>query len=268
MKFDIYGYTSSLQFMIDFYKGRDFSSDVSLRLLSKEMGFESPILLLDLLKKKRPLKLKFADNLAVGMKLEGNEKIYFKTLILWEKAEREEKTYYQDVLESLRPQGRHKSEAKGIYSHWLHMVVFSLGQIQGFKLTPKNIQSSLLQPLPLEQIEESLKVLHSNGYIEHSLDGSYSLATQSSITTKNDVIIESVHNYYRQIITESEKAVALDIQEREFQCFAIGMQKKDLAKVKEVIRTARRDISSFQTTDADHVYQFNLGGFPMAEIIQ
>jgi uncharacterized protein (TIGR02147 family) len=92
MKLNIYVYDSALAYLIDFYKQLKSTTDSSLKEWVEKMGFESPSLMMDLLKKKRPLKLKFADNLARGMGLDKIESTYFKTLIQIEKSNPEEKS--------------------------------------------------------------------------------------------------------------------------------------------------------------------------------
>ena len=72
--------------------------------------------------------------------------------------------------------------------------------------------------------------------------------------------------YYAQILSKTQSAIKLNIDEREFQCFAIGMKKENLVKIKEIMRKARKDVAAFSDDHGDHVYQFNFNGFPMAEL--
>ena len=269
MKLNIYHYTSALTYLTDSYKNLKLTTESSLRDWSKSMGFTSPNLVFDLLKKKRPLKLKYADNLAIALNLNSNEKVYFKSMILMEKAVAEEEiAFYKELLTSLRPQDTFVDSQGGIFSHWLNVVIFTLAQMSKRPMTVKEIQSYLKQEVALKTIEDSLKILVDNHLMEMMEDRSYKLVHLDSITTQNDIPTKAVHNYYYQVIQKAQSAIKMDVAEREFQCFAIGIKKESLLKIKEIIRGARKEIANFSDEQGDLVYQFNFNGFPMAEISQ
>jgi uncharacterized protein (TIGR02147 family) len=221
---------------------------------------------MDLLKKKRPMKLKYADQLALGLGLSESEKVYFKTLIQMEKAADEEKTYLEEVLKSLRPQDEVVDKNGGVFSHWLNVVIFTLSQLHHFSMSLQEIKASLKQDVSLKTIEDSLNLLVEQKLLELTPEGNYRRCQMDFISTQNDVSMKTSHAYYSQIISKAQSAVKMGVEEREFQCFAIGMKKENLVKIKEVMRKARKDIASFSDEQGDHVYQFNLNGFPMAEI--
>ena len=128
------------------------------------------------------------------------------------------------------------------------------------------IQGALKQNVSLRTIEDSLKILVENKLLKMTDDGKYENCSYDFITTKDDVSITSTHAYYNQILSKTQSAINLGIDEREFQCFAIGMKKENLVKIKDIMRKARKDVAAFSDEHGDHVYQFNFNGFPMAEI--
>lgn len=266
MKLDIYQYNCALTYFTDSYKALKTNADFSLREWSEGFGFESPSLILDILKKKRPLKLKYSSLLAQGLGLDSNEMTYFKTLIFMEKAANpEEKAYFEETLNALRPEGTSINKEGGIYSSWLNVVIFTLTQMNGASMDIHEIKTSLKQDIPLSTIEDSLTILLNHKLIE-KVGEKYKCCMRDFISTPNDVSIKSTHAYYSQVISQAQSAVKMGVDEREFQCFTIGMKKENLAKVKDVIRNARKEIATFSDDHGDHVYQFNLNGFPMAEV--
>lgn len=268
MKLDIYQYGSALQFFTDSYKALKLNSETSLREWTADMGLNSPVLILDILKKKRPLKLKYAEFIAKGFHLNSQEKTYFKTLIQLEKASDEEKIYLGEVLSSLRPKDINVTQEGGIFSHWLNVIIHLMGKMKKAPLSLQEIKTAVKQDVSMKTIEESLNVLIASKLIEKTNDGMFVSIMDQHISTPNDVPQAAIHNYYSQVIAKAEAAIKMDIHDREFQCFAIGMKKENLGKVKDVMRKARLEIASFSDDSGDHIYQFNLNGFPMAEITQ
>jgi uncharacterized protein (TIGR02147 family) len=266
MKPNIYAYSKALDFFKDSYRALKLTSETSLREWCKGIDIENPNVILDLLKNKRPLKLKYADLFSKGFQLNKHETFYFKTLIQYEKAPEDSKEYYKELLNMLKPQDAFIDIEGGIFSHWLNIVILELANIYGSNMKIENVQKALKQDIPLSTIKDSLKLLVNQGHLVESSDGAYKLSHTNALTTPNDVRIKSSHAYYSQVLHKAQHAIMLDITEREFQCFAMGMKKEDLIKAKEIIRRARNEIGMLSDNGGDHVYQFNFNGFPLAEV--
>lgn len=265
MKLNVYSYHSATDFLIDSYKLLKESSDLSLRDWATQMGFESPLILTEVLKRKRPLKLKYLDFVAKGLNLIDKEKIFLKTIHLFEKASGDEKEYFLSLMASMRPADSEIEMDGGLFSHWLNVIIYKLGEIKGEGMTFAEIRSAIKEDVPVSLITKSLELLMENGLI--AVQGShYKLTQKEYLSTPNDVLIKTSHNYYQQIITKASDSISRDVNEREFQCFAVGMKKEDLTKAKAIVRQARVDIANLHKEDANSVYQFNLNGFLMAEI--
>ena len=266
MKLDIYHYGSALQFFTDSYKALKLNSETSLREWTADMGLNSPVLVIDILKKKRPLKLKYIDIFAKGFSLNQKETTYFKTLVQLEKATDDEKAYLEEVLSTLRPKDMNVSHEGGLFSHWLNVVIHLLGKMKKAPLSITEIKGAMKQDVSLKTIEDSLNVLIASKFVERTNDGMFVSIMDEHVSTPNDIPQTSFHNYYAQVIANAESAIKMNIHDREFQCFAIGMKKENLTKAKEIIRQARLDVASLSDDHGDHIYQFNFNGFPMAEV--
>lgn len=266
MKLDIYLYGSALNYFTDSYKALKLNSETSLREWTIEMGLNSPVLVIDILKKKRPLKLKYADFIAKGFKLNSQERTYFKTLIQLEKASEEEKVFLKEVLNSLRPKDMTVSNEGGLFSHWLNVVIHLMGKMKKAPLSLTEIKGAIKQDVSLKTIEDSLNVLIASKFVEKTNDGMFVSIMDDHVSTPNDIPQSIFHNYYAQVIANAESAIKMNIHDREFQCFAIGMKKENLTKAKEIMRQARLDVASLSDDSGDHIYQFNFNGFPMAEV--
>jgi uncharacterized protein (TIGR02147 family) len=230
------------------------------------MGFESPMFVMDILKKRRPIKLKYGEMLASGLGFEGAEKTFFKTLIQCEKTNDEDKSYLLEVLAALRPRDTFVDKEKGIFSHWLNMVIFTMSQMREAPLTADFVKNSLKTDVSFKTIEDCLNLLVDHGLLERNDLGQYKNKVSDFVTSANDVSIPTIHDYYRQVIIQAQSAVKMHIDEREFQCFSIGMKKENLVKVKHLLRKTHNEIADFYDEDGDHVFQFNLSGFPLAEL--
>ncbi len=265
MKLNVYSYESVTDFIIDSYRLLKESADFSVRSWATEMGFQSPVILSDVLKRKRPLKLKYLENFSKGLHLNEKEVIFLKTIYFYEKSSGEQKEYFVSLMDSLKPVDSSIAMNGGLFSHWLNVIIYKLGQIKGDGMTFSDIKKSLKEDVPVSLIANSLELLTENGLV--NFDGShYKITQENDITTPNDILIKSSHTYYKQVISKASNSVELDVNEREFQCFAVGMKKEDLTKAKEIVRKARLDIAELHKEDANSVYQFNLNGYLVAEV--
>lgn len=265
MKLDIYGYSSALTYLQDFYKHLKLTSPASIRSWAMSMGLSSPALLLDILKKKRPIKMKYVKHLAKGMQLKEKEAAYFGTLVLLEYSSGEDKDHYESVLRSLRPRQEPLDPTADVFSHWLNLAVYLLGQIEGYVLTPEAIQRSLNLAVSKEDIIKALNCLEGHQLVKLDESGHYKSCGSEFLTTPNDVSRESSRRYYAQVQTNAQNAIELPLDDREFQCFAIAMKEESIPKIKEIIRKAREDVASFSDFQGSHIYQFNFNAFPIAK---
>jgi uncharacterized protein (TIGR02147 family) len=263
---DIYQYSSALSFLQDFYKNEKDKNQLTLRDWAESMGLESPAPLIDILKNKRPLKLKHLSFLNKGLKLNADENLFFETLLLSDRAEQEEKDYFHKLLTKMRPVTNGISDNDEVFSHWLNVAILGLSKIKNFSLDVKSIQEALTNHVDEKIIEASLSLLIAKKYFFITPQGEIKRASPDFIRNTDDVSVESTLKYYSQVINRSQDAIALPVKDREFQCFSFSMKKENLTRAKEILRSSRTELASLWDEEGDHVYQFNLTAFPVAQV--
>ncbi len=265
MFLDIYRYDSAINFLQDYYNSRKESEDLTLRDWAAEMNLESPVLLVDILKKKRPLKLKYISFLKMGLKLDENQALYFQTLIQMSKSSEDEKEYFMNLLNSMKPYAPVNPEGD-VFSHWINGAILALGKAKNFSLNARNIQNSLGPHVNLTDINNSLTLLFEKGLLKKEANGSFTRMNPEFVSTNNDTSIDSTKQYYRQVIKKAQDAVESPVNEREFQCFSICTNQNNVQKMKDILRDSRRELAALYDENGDSLFQFNLMGFSMGKI--
>ena len=143
-------------------------------------------------------------------------------------------------------------------------IVLSLTTIKDFIFDVDNIQQFFLFKLSKEEIENSLSLLIDECILvlDPEKKGTMSF---DKVLTGSDKKISSVHKYYNIINDISSKAISISPEEREFQCFTIGLNKDELKTLKALMRKSRDQISKLSNPKENNsIYQVSLQAFPLS----
>lgn len=90
--------------------------------------------------------------------------------------------------------------------------------------------------------------------------------TRNTVTTTDDVPSEEIKNFHRRMLSETPRALALPVDEREFTSVIFGGTKSKISNGKKTIRNLRDlVVESMASSDDDCVYQLSIQLIPLSE---
>lgn len=265
----IYTYLKLSQFLSDrFRTEKQNDPSLTIKTWATKIGFSSSHVLINILKGKTLIKMKLAEIFERGLGLDASEFNYFKALILYANLKiDEEKRVFEVLLTQYRPQSSESAVVRvddgSIYSSWLDGTILEMSKLNHFQMSEAEIEKRLRKKVTKEMLNGRIEKLTQLGLLSASLDGSLK-ALHDSVSTSTDHPIASIQSYYSEVSQLAIEASALPVDEREFQCFSLAMNKEDLTFVKTMIRDLRSRVeNSIGGQKLQNVYQINLQCFPV-----
>ena len=268
----IYNYRDPVDYIssvLNEYKKNE--SSFSLKTFSTEIGLNSTAPLIDILKRKKPIKDKIAYEIAKRFNIDSSEMVYFNAIVsMAQNTDKNKNTMYELLNNDLAPNSEQefssfRTSTLDIFSHWIFMAILSLSELRDFDLTVENIKRKLIEDVDESQIESAIKSL-----IYHKLlifdDNGKIQKRYLRNSTKTNVSNKSAHIYYGLVCDLAKKAIKVPLDKREFCTFSFPIANKDLPIAKEIIRKCRNNLSKLsEGAECDEVYQANLMLFPLTD---
>lgn len=266
----VYNYESARRFLLDSVGARKQAEpDFSLRSLSKAMDISHTLLVM-LLQGKRGLRVKHAGPIARGLNLSSQERLFLQALIQFDCAtDAEEKHLCSLWLADLHPERQFQTrqiEEFLVISHWLHMAIFAMTDLKDLEGTAESLQKRLHTKVDANQVQAALERMINLGLIEKTPSGQLR-STCQNLTTPDDIANEGARKYHKGVMELAADALdKLPLDKREFQSFALAVEKKKIPVAKEMIRKFRNQFVKAMASEAgDEVYQMNLQFFQLTE---
>ncbi len=277
----VFSYRDPVQFLRDYYSAlQKKDPEITVRRWSESMGLPSPLALVAILRKSKPLRLKDLNFLKLGIELEPSELRFLEALVLSSRARtEEEKSVFQHLLSSITPQETvsstknflketsenvYESEDDELFSHWVDAAVISALRLKATRNDLDLLRKNLLWEKDRSQVDRSFERIRRMGLLDSQTDK----PKHNSVTTRTEHHHAGAKSYFAQINRIATEAINLSLDEREFQCFSIPACKAATPEFKEMLRRFRKEIAATSAEDGDVVLQFNLEMFPLTRPIQ
>lgn len=265
--FEYYDYRAYLRDRVTFERER--TPVFSNRYIVQKAGFKSPTALKHVIDGKRNLSLESANRFAGALKIEGIQRHYFLTLVLFNQASTmEEREKYLNELTELKHSetpSRIEEAQYEILSKWYHLVIREIVDLPDFKNSSKWIARVLLPQISPREAADSIQILKFLGLIEKSDDGKYH-PVEKTLTTDERVRSVKALEYHRQMIQNaSESMVRFRSDEREISGTTLRMNSEDVQNVKKLLKEFRKKVLNIaaNSVEADQIYQLNFQFFPL-----
>lgn len=147
-------------------------------------------------------------------------------------------------------------------SHWAYPAILSLCDVTNFKGTIEAIYESLKGKLDIQEVREKVLRLENLNLLKKDSFERYT-PTYKKTSVPNDVRNDGVRLYHKSVLEFSKSALdEVELDEREFQSFAISMSKLKTPRGKQMIRQFLTKLErETQDDQTDSVYQFNIQFF-------
>ncbi len=267
---DLFQYSDYRQFLRDWYhESKKLRGSISFRSLARRAGFKSINFFKLVMEGKRNLTEESLVKVAAGLRLNKQEKDFFRNLVFFNQAKTHEEKdfYYQALLRSrkfsqLKPIEKDQYE---YYSTWYHPVIRELVVSKDFDGSAAGLARRLSPPITPAQTEKSIALLEKLGFIQKADDGRWRQAS-SLVSTGAELSSHLVHNYHKVILDLTKEILdRVPATRRDISTMTLGVVKDRVPELKKKIQDFRQEILKLVSVDAhpEEVIQLNIQMFPL-----
>lgn len=235
-----------------FEEGRSKNDRFSQRAFAQRLGISSGALS-EIIKGKRTLTTVQKKKLAPRLQLSPNEQIDFFEDELPDHLKQRRQEYHRLTTDQFH-----------LISDWWHFAILNLTKTKGFKPLPSWISERL--GLSMKVTQEAWDRLFRLGHLKKT--GSKVLREYPRIESSDDLLnlsVQKAHLEDLQLMEQSLRQVPIHL--RDHTSMTIVMNKKDMARAKELIRLFQDNFSdTIEAKSGDEVYRLSMSLFPLSKV--
>jgi len=265
----IFNYTDYRRFIQELsIERKQVDPSFSFRSLAREVGYNSPGFIKELIEGKRVLIQPFTLRLAKAMKLTRKEIEYFEDMVNFVQArEPEEREYYYDkMIRAFNTKiYRMKSDQYTYYSRWYYSAIREFLFIQNFSGDYQGLAAHLAPPITPAMAKEAIALMLRLKLIKRNEKGIYK-PTDTLITTGAEV--QSIHAaaFHRSMMALAGESLNRHPKEsRDVSGVTVSIDKETFDAIKSECVFFRKRILNLAAKEKnlDRVYQVNIQLFPL-----
>ena len=257
-------------FLKDCYDFRKSSmKKYSYRAFAEDLGFEASNFLHLIVTGKRNLSLDALQRIQKNFDWTAQQKKYFHNLVLFNQAESEsEKNKLKNELEKICGRKRQllTEDQYAYFTMWYLPVLKEVVSLKGFVSNLNWISKKLKPKVSEDALRKALAVLERLNMIKRIKNAW--VQTSEHLTTPMEVTSDLIHNYHKQMLDLSLKALDLSGNERDISAMTMSVSKKQFDWLKQRVIDFRDEIQQElqgMTDEPTQVVQLNIQLFPTTE---
>ena len=239
----------------------------SLRAWARQMGYQNPSLLFQVLRGERRLKMDLAMKLATNMQLKGKALRYFELIVLNRTCQTEaEKRVYEAMLTKMRPkkfQELHHLSAEMFLaaSDWYHWAILAMVVLPDFEPDVEWMHRRLEGDVDKRTLKAAWERLLRLRLVSQGPDGKYRRGDHENniLFIASQVPSAAIRQYHSQMIEKARAAVETQtVEERLLWGATMPIRKENLPKVAEILAEAHKQVMELEAPEnGEEVYQLN-----------
>lgn len=269
----VYDFSNYREFLKSYFqaaKARD--RKFSFRYFARITGFSSSNFLMLVMNGKRNISMDSAEKIAGALKLNKEETIFFRNLVMLNQSRTAEgrQIFAEELLRSRAFKKLHplKEAQFNYFSHWYYVMVRELVGLPEFKEDPQWIADNTVFKISPAEAKRALEELHRLGLIERNSSGRL-IQSQRRLTTGDEVTSSSVAQFHREMMKRASESIdVVSRDHRDISSVTLLTSRESAGKVKEMIQKFRKDVMRVlaEADRANAVYQLNFQLFPLIEL--
>jgi uncharacterized protein (TIGR02147 family) len=270
----VFSYIDFRQYIRDFYEEKKQKSRFSYREFSRMAGFTSPVFIKLVIEGKANVSKPSIVKLCNAMELKGDERRYFKNLVLFSRANNiNTKINHLNVLKTIQSNlsvNELSDEQFKYFSKWYHPIIKELIDIIEFDGNYEKLSKMVNPPISAKQARQSVELLLQLKLIKKDKNGRFT-ATHKFVTTESMSIgTLAVRNVQKKMAALASQAIdTVPKENRDISGVSISISEKSMEKIRDELARCRRKILEITAEDdaSDRVYRVNLQMFPLSESV-
>ncbi len=239
----------------------------SLRAWARDLGYENPSYLAQVLNRDRKLKPDLAAKIALSLRLGVRQKKYFELLVLGHASAKEKMTRQFRPLKTKRSAKSNaiSLEIFTLISEWYHYVIIEMPQLADFESREEYIQKRLGRSVDKRTVRAAIERLLRLGFIVKNDEGIISRGSLGNHAYDPGVSTQAVRALHRTLAEMGRRAVEeQSVETRDFFGSTLSFRLEDMPKVRDIVRQAHLQVLSLEAaTNGDEIYQFNTQFFSL-----
>jgi uncharacterized protein (TIGR02147 family) len=180
-----------------------------------------------------------------------------------------EKQIYYDKLVRISPTSKLRKLDESqfrIFKEWYHSVIREMVTLKDFNGAPEWISRHTVDRIPVQRVQESLKLLQELGFLTRTANGFKQV--DPLLTTDDEVSDLLVKQYHQQMIAQAQNALMQQPAERrDISALTFSIRRKDFSVLKKHLQLMRKELLNFQAGpgDGEEIVQVNIQLFPLSQ---
>ncbi|MGZ3768686.1 MAG: TIGR02147 family protein [Bdellovibrio sp.] len=269
----VFEYDDYRKYLADFYQhAKSENKEFSFRFFSRVSGFKSSNFLYLVMNGKSNISAKSADKIAKAMKMNSEERNFFRNLVAFNQAKNtQQKQKYSELLmqsksyEVLHP----LSQAQYRYfERWFYSVIRGLIGLPGSKDDPGWMANQLQPKISKDQAKEAIEELLSLGLIQRDSKNRKLKQSNPNVTSTNSFTSSSLAQFHKAMADLAIESIdRFPRERRELNSLTVGISSDSFLKIKELTQKYIMDIVEIvdREQEPDKLYQLNIHLFPVAD---
>jgi uncharacterized protein (TIGR02147 family) len=269
----VFEYDNYREYLRDYYAySKAHNKKFSYRFFARLGGFKSGNILKIVIDGDINIMPDTADKFCKALKLDREESLFFKNLVLFNQAESSEERQKQSK-ELLRSRTFKKiyplSESQYHYFDlWYYPIVRGLVALNEFEEDPNWIAKRISPAITPSEAKKALEELIQLGLLSRNETGRL-VQSNPTVTTSSAITSSSLANYHREMMKKASESIdRFPREHRDLSALTLGVSKESVQVIREMAEKFRRDILAAVAKDQEtnSVYQLNIYLFPVTEI--
>jgi uncharacterized protein (TIGR02147 family) len=259
----------------DFLKGtlqdmKEHDPSFTYRKIALELGFKSIGHITWILQGKRNLTTKMCDRFVSLLQLNKKESEYFKLIVLYTNANKhlEKKILFEKIL--LHRKADKKVVSKEQYRYWdswYHSALRELVSLYSISDTTKKAGRLLIPHISPAEVQNSLKLLESLGFIAKDKDGCYQ-RVDKVLSTGDDWESLAIRQYQIEYLKLAIQGIdTIPKEERDISSVLFSVSEERFEQIRILAKEFRQKVITLASTDPNpqRIYQIGIQVFPLCK---
>lgn len=263
---NIYSYHNYRNYLADLFAYLK-KQKVSMRSIAKKIGVSAAYLTM-VISNKRNLDFAYLENFANTIKLNTQEKNFFKNLIVLNDSENqnERSIAYRKLMRFNEFKQKNQEEliSYKYLNKWYFVAIRELSFSPDFEYSPRWIQQRLKAKLSIKEIKSALDFLHQNNLLHKENNPGH-------LNCSDGVYKLSLSKFHHQMLDQVKKSISNTVrEERKILGLTKSLSKQEFEKAKEILHNALSEIEQLtlkhkSSNQSKEVYHFYFTGIPLTK---
>ena len=272
LKLDIFTYSSFSHFLLDWHNQKLMTDkNWSLGRFSQHSGLSNTAGITNIIRGRKIPSKQTLDKISTVVGLNQREKMYFESMVELTRNEGNSllETSLKRLMGFVKPKVSQTELSKKTFSFISNPLSFAIREmvkLSDFQFDVSYIKNKLVIEHSEAEIKNAIETLLKVGLLNYEA-GKLTQSVDFYETT-TDIPSEEIRMFHKKCMDQSSRIIdQVETKSRHFTSDTIVLNQKEIGKIKEVIESFRKEVTTqYDLSEGEVVYQFNTQLIPVTKI--